>query len=177
MKQNFQYTLILALSIGLMVTLFKCDKPAYKGNNEIDTLTYYSEIARFDSINDLAARKELFWSDSITKLNERLKTPLIKWKYIYSTISKKETVVKDSLTTGKENLQVDNDCCFQIQFANELIMSQDSLTQIYGLALSECLNHKVELSHQAETFKIMADVAVKENNSYKHIVWRLYWKK
>lgn len=155
---------------GLTFILFsfkECNKPAFKDELLTDT-TSIGKLYRFqDSINDHNAIKELMWSDSIDKLKERLKTPLLKWKYVFAEIH--DTI------NGSEKPKSSNKCCDKIEFANVLITQQDSLISVYGFGLAACLNEKETLKAQLKFNREF----VKPNDCpvYKKLIWKVYIKK
>lgn len=172
MKEKTSYLLNVILAIGLFLIVFReCKKPQPTKIIIKDTSTYVqrAENTRFDTIERHYLNEFQKQDNEITRLKERLKQAKIVYKYLPA---------KNRVDT------LDLDCCKQLSGANEIIMYSDSLTNVYGTSLAECLNRVENLNAQVKFNKEFANrtnadqaETLRELASYHHVIWRLYRKR
>lgn len=140
-KIDYSLALVLLILIVLLIGLNKCNRKEktfmYEDIQKIDSLN-----AVLDSLDDHYTNNLLKWTDSIEFYKSALerKKTVFKTKYILQ--SKIDTLI----------LQGDYEqCCYD---ANDIILLQDSLIQVYDTALLACNNRVVNLKNQVKENKI-----------------------
>lgn len=118
----------------------------------------------FDHSNDKLEQAYFFAKEENEALKHRLSDAERQYKgkeYIY--------------VKGDTQIKYDTmffDCCEQIEFANQIILKQDTTNQLNEKMLDACRSQVLNLRKQVEYNRDTLFCP-----DYKHLVWRMYWKR
>lgn len=156
MKEFISYTLNLILAMGLFVMAFRsCKEP----KQEVKIVKDDTTINQLNQ--DYEDLQRMYFNASETHESEIKRFKALKSSIVYKYIPK-EKIIHDTLL----------ECCDLIEPANQLIIYSDSLNITLENALISCNGNVEDLKRQ-----LKFNVAYKEIGQYKHLVWKLYFKK
>lgn len=153
-KIDYSLVLVLLILIVLLIGLKKCNRKEksfmFEDIQKIDSLN-----AVLDSIDDHYANNLLKLADSIDYYKSALERKKKAFKSNYVLPSKIDTLI----------LQGDfEQCCYD---ANDIIMLQDSLIQVYDTSLLACNNRVINLKNQVKENKVFIKEIKIENPKHK----------
>lgn len=179
MNKNDKLSIILAVALLGLCILYgrQCQKAKttkteiqYMDSSATKQLTEKNLLA--DRLTDIYRAKELKWIDSLEKLNKGLKTVKVVFKEKYIYLKSNPTEITDS------------NCMLTLEYANGTINYYDSVYTLQSKILEDCFKQNGNLDAQVKINKQFAELALKdkgelirENLSFKHIIWRLYRKR
>lgn len=175
MKPIERYTLIGIIVFLAFAWLFKGCNTEYKDKivfvDSSENKQLRKELAIERDRNDRNASLNLKMRDSLDYFRKSLKSAKNKFYPKYREI------IKDSLIT-------DSNCLLTLEYANQTMLQYDSLLGVTSRSLDSCFKFSEE---QSRTIKFLTeftaiaekkeDMLIKENKSFKHLFWRLFWKR
>lgn len=175
MKPAISYLIIVALSVGLLFVVFRGCNSEYKDKivfiDSSGTKELRVKLAKYDTLADHWAIENLKMEDSVKILNGRLKTAKSKFWTKYVQIK------SDSLIT-------DSNCLITLDYANQTILTYDSLFTIQSKSLTDCFGQVVSRDSVIAFLREYSAVAGKDKSTliaelgkFKHWFWRVYWKR